>query len=51
MHRPLFLHIAGAVERHDTWFEQERNHAGVLGLHPFAKDDCGFSDACLWNIS
>ena len=37
MHRPLFLHIAGAVERHDTWFEQERNHAGVLGLHPLQK--------------
>ena len=37
MHRPLFLHIAGAVEHHDTWFEQKRNNAGVLGLHPLQK--------------
>jgi hypothetical protein len=37
MHRPLFLHIAGAVEHHDRWFEQKRNNAGVLGLHPLQK--------------
>ena len=37
MHRPLFLQIAGAVERHDRWFEQKRNSAGVLGLHPLQK--------------
>ncbi|XP_071685104.1 uncharacterized protein [Lolium perenne] len=37
MHRPLFLHIAGAVEHHDRWFKQKKNNAGVLGLHPLQK--------------
>ncbi|XP_062205643.1 uncharacterized protein LOC133907585 [Phragmites australis] len=37
MSRRLFLHIAAAVEEHDTWFRQRRDATGKLGLSPLQK--------------
>jgi hypothetical protein len=37
MRRPVFLRIMNVVEKHDNYFVQKRNAAGVLGLSSLQK--------------
>ncbi|KAE8896012.1 hypothetical protein PF010_g2160 [Phytophthora fragariae] len=37
MRRPLYLHVVGAVERHDRYFQQGRDATGKLGLSALHK--------------